>query len=505
MGLEKKVGVGVVVGLLVIFGIVLTLRLTTTKDKPLTALGQEAATKQATTVVATTPRSHEKSAAQPVLLPANDSRKTPAWETSRRTVISDSQVQPTSQLLPVSAPSSLMMPQLASAEKEMDTGKVAQSVAPAPRPLLAASGATSISTLPARPAETRSSSMAPAVPNPSPMPIGSATVQPVPERRVDMSTTPQSSTSVKNGKVGTEGDPNPLRGAMGSRAGGSEPPSLPPKPETMTGRTAETGPGRYGDVSVGRSADPGSNRTNDGGVGRFGNPGVAGPSEVPVPTYRQASRYGYPPADNSSASSPPMSNPGLGSSAVGPSYAPPVPTPRVNPENLRRPDGSYKVQPNDTYWSISEKMFGSGAYFRALAEHNREKNPREDRLQAGVVISVPTAPELEKSYPDMCPKPNHRRPAGANIRPTGLSMVSQSPDRRTYVVVEGDTLSDIAKFELGKRSRWGEIYQLNRDRLGDNYDYLVPGTELLLPASEPANVHLNDTNLTNRPGSTYKR
>ena len=76
------------------------------------------------------------------------------------------------------------------------------------------------------------------------------------------------------------------------------------------------------------------------------------------------------------------------------------------------------------------------------------------------------------------------------------------------MVVEGDTLSDIAKFELGKLSRWGEIYELNRNILGDNYDYLVPGTVLTLPAGEPASPNRdmnNNNNLTNRPDSIYRR
>ena len=52
---------------------------------------------------------------------------------------------------------------------------------------------------------------------------------------------------------------------------------------------------------------------------------------------------------------------------------------------------------------------------------------------------------------------------------------------RTYTVAEGDTLFDIARYELGKASRWAEIYELNRDALGKDFDYLVPGTQLVLP------------------------
>ena len=46
---------------------------------------------------------------------------------------------------------------------------------------------------------------------------------------------------------------------------------------------------------------------------------------------------------------------------------------------------------------------------------------------------------------------------------------------------EGDTLSSIARNELGKVSRWAEMYQLNREALGRDYDYLTPGMRLMLP------------------------
>jgi nucleoid-associated protein YgaU len=51
-----------------------------------------------------------------------------------------------------------------------------------------------------------------------------------------------------------------------------------------------------------------------------------------------------------------------------------------------------------------------------------------------------------------------------------------------YVVAQGDTLFDIARYELGKASRWAEIYELNRDVLGEDFDYLKPGLELTMPS-----------------------
>ena len=57
------------------------------------------------------------------------------------------------------------------------------------------------------------------------------------------------------------------------------------------------------------------------------------------------------------------------------------------------------------------------------------------------------------------------------------------PGQRVYVVVQGDTLTQIAKHELGNLGRWGEIAELNREQLGDDYNFLVPGTELILPGT----------------------
>ncbi len=52
---------------------------------------------------------------------------------------------------------------------------------------------------------------------------------------------------------------------------------------------------------------------------------------------------------------------------------------------------------------------------------------------------------------------------------------------RTYIVAEGDSLFDIARTELGKASRWVEIYDLNAEVLGKDIDSLTPGTQIILP------------------------
>ena len=167
----------------------------------------------------------------------------------------------------------------------------------------------------------------------------------------------------------------------------------------------------------------------------------------------------------------------------------------------RRDDGKYEVQPNDSYWTISERLYGTGAYFKALAQQNRGKGADEDRLQPGELILAPTVAELEKSYPDLCPKPSRREAlqSQSQSRASTVSARNQYRGGRTYTVAEGDTLFNIARYELGKASRWAEIYDLNRDVLGKDFNYLTPGMQLVLPEGEKSDV------IAQPPGNVYRR
>ena len=141
--------------------------------------------------------------------------------------------------------------------------------------------------------------------------------------------------------------------------------------------------------------------------------------------------------------------------------------------------GKYTIQPNDNYYSISKKRYDTGSYFKALAQHNRAAFPDANRLGVGKEIETPDESELVRLYPDLCPKPEHRE--ASKHRALAAGTASRSAGATVYVVQEGDTLFDIARYELGKASRWAEIYQLNRDRLGKDFDYLTPGLELVMP------------------------
>ena len=211
-----------------------------------------------------------------------------------------------------------------------------------------------------------------------------------------------------------------------------------------------------------------------GSTSPYGN----APATVAGPTYVAAPAYG-----STSPSTP---------ASVGDGVAP------ASNYTPRRDDGMYEVQPSDNYYIISQRLYGTPAYFKALAEHNRGKAARPDRLPPGLVIAAPPAAQLEQTYPDLCPKPARRETMRS--RTGAVSPAGFSGRGRTYTVQEGDTLSSIARHELGKVSRWSEIYELNRDALGKDYDYLTPGMQLSLPGKASAAAER-----TARGGTGYSR
>ncbi|MBB6023250.1 hypothetical protein HNR77_004350 [Paenibacillus sp. JGP012] len=52
---------------------------------------------------------------------------------------------------------------------------------------------------------------------------------------------------------------------------------------------------------------------------------------------------------------------------------------------------------------------------------------------------------------------------------------------KTYTVKAGDSLSKIAKLELGNSSKWNEIYKLNAKIIGSDPNRIKPGQKLVMP------------------------
>jgi len=64
---------------------------------------------------------------------------------------------------------------------------------------------------------------------------------------------------------------------------------------------------------------------------------------------------------------------------------------------------------------------------------------------------------------------------------TKASRPDTKPVPKVYMVKTGDTLTAIAKRELGNSSKWRDIYDNNKAVIGRNPDLIKPGQKLVMP------------------------
>jgi outer membrane biosynthesis protein TonB len=98
---------------------------------------------------------------------------------------------------------------------------------------------------------------------------------------------------------------------------------------------------------------------------------------------------------------------------------------------------------------------------------------------------APPAPPAALPPPPPPPPPPPAPPAPPPA-PVAAPAPEQKSEPKTVTVVSGDTLSGIAQRELGNGDRWGEIYELNKDVVGDDPNLILPGQELKMPGADNA-------------------
>lgn len=107
----------------------------------------------------------------------------------------------------------------------------------------------------------------------------------------------------------------------------------------------------------------------------------------------------------------------------------------------------------------------------------------------GVELQLPTKEQLIEKYARLCPADAVH--ANDEYRVTPDEMVNDMTsscdtdiEQRLYETTSTDTLFTIARRELGQASRYVELIELNRFRIGDDVTHetvLRKGIKLLLP------------------------
>ncbi len=101
------------------------------------------------------------------------------------------------------------------------------------------------------------------------------------------------------------------------------------------------------------------------------------------------------------------------------------------------------------------------------------------------VGSVKTEAEKNEIWNAIKTIPDWRNDIVADIKVTGGSSAAAAPATasqavKTYTVKPGDTLSGIAKSQLGQANDYMKIFEANRDQLSDP-DKIKPGQVLKIP------------------------
>ena len=124
---------------------------------------------------------------------------------------------------------------------------------------------------------------------------------------------------------------------------------------------------------------------------------------------------------------------------------------------------TYKVKSGDSFWSIAEKFYGSGARFNDVAKAN--PSVKSTDLSIGTVLTIP----LDK-------------PKTATVSPSSAPALSTSStvdsSQKTYKVQEGDSFWSIASKMLGGGAEWEKIARANPSVNPDN---LKVGSTLVIP------------------------
>ncbi|MET9465621.1 LysM domain-containing protein [Streptomyces sp. NPDC006544] len=96
--------------------------------------------------------------------------------------------------------------------------------------------------------------------------------------------------------------------------------------------------------------------------------------------------------------------------------------------------------------------------------------------------SAPRPPSAAPAKPPVVrPAPHTPTPASAAHKAVPAAPQPAPERQRTYTVRSGDSLSEIARRELGNEGRWRELYAINRGVIGSDPDMIHPGTQLVLP------------------------
>lgn len=151
----------------------------------------------------------------------------------------------------------------------------------------------------------------------------------------------------------------------------------------------------------------------------------------------------------------------------------------------RRPARIYEVRANDSLWGIAQREYGDGALHKKLAAYNFDRVAADGTIRSGASLLIPTREVLlawrEGDARDVARADGRRAPERAATAPASAPAPAKS--QRTYTVKKDETLSEIAKAQLGSARKWRDIVKANDGDIPENGS-VREGQVIVLPPRE---------------------
>lgn len=221
---------------------------------------------------------------------------------------------------------------------------------------------------------------------------------------------------------------------------------------------------------------------------RSTSPGIR--SETPVmkpesPIERPMAVTEKPAADMNSATivsgtrlmpQPSVPKPSIG--ALAPSGSTPAPT---APAPDATPAKTHVMKSGDTIQGLAIKYYGAAKYASLIFDANKQLgDPR--RIPVGAKITIPPAPATVSDASKTAAPSGNATPPSSDVRTASAEPRRQPPNTKPYVVRKGDNWQRIAGEVMGDRTRWTELFELNKRSANETPHALRAGDTIYVPA-----------------------
>ncbi|MBS0196888.1 MAG: LysM peptidoglycan-binding domain-containing protein [Planctomycetes bacterium] len=147
---------------------------------------------------------------------------------------------------------------------------------------------------------------------------------------------------------------------------------------------------------------------------------------------------------------------------------------------------TYTVAEGDSAYKIAKQFLGDGMQWKRIVDANPKAFTPNGAVKVGSKLVIPLAETAApgKAKPSTSKLPPEPVVAKAEAPKPGTTnaKAAKNVKNAAYKVQKGDTLSDIARRQLGSPARADEIAELNRGVIKD-VDNLPLGLELKIPSS----------------------